>query len=138
MIKYHDQFFYQSLNALDWFGSWAWMIIRYKLKKGEGKLEAYNPEVGSRSFTQIGDMASPRWYNPFKSESDFLEAFATLQSRVEELYKERGLHKVEGTSQVNNEGGQPLSSFIFSSSFETSLSSSLFTSFFFVSASISS
>jgi len=36
------------------------MHTRSRLKKGEGKLEVYNPEIGSRRSTRNKEMATPR------------------------------------------------------------------------------
>jgi hypothetical protein len=66
------------------------MLTRSRIKKGEGKLEVYNPKIGSRRSTQRGEMATPRKTNPFNSEEDFFEAFSLMKEMVEELYNERG------------------------------------------------
>jgi hypothetical protein len=71
-----------------WFVSW--MLTGYRLKNGEGKLEAYNPKIGSRRSTQRGDMDKPRKMNPFNYEEDFFEAFILMKEMVEEIYNERG------------------------------------------------
>jgi hypothetical protein len=67
------------------------MLTRDKHKRGEGKLESYNPEIGSRSFTRREEMASPRKIGPYESEDDFFNAFNQMKAMVEELYSERGL-----------------------------------------------
>jgi hypothetical protein len=66
------------------------MLTSSRLDKGEGKIEVYNPKIGSRRSTRKGDMATPRKTHPFNSEEDFFEEFALMKAMVEELYNERG------------------------------------------------
>jgi hypothetical protein len=83
------------------------MLTRDRLKRGEGQLEAFNPEIQRRSRKQ--EMASPRKLGPYASEDNFFEAFQLMKAMVEELYHERGQQRVpkveEGESSVRAEGG---------------------------------
>jgi hypothetical protein len=81
------------------------MLTRAKHKRGERKLESYNPEIGSRSFTQREEMASPRKIGPFEYEDEFFNSFNQMKAMVEELYSERGLRKGESSRQVKIEDG---------------------------------
>ena len=83
------------------------MLTRAKHKHGEGKLESYNPGIGSRSFIRREEMASPRKIGPYESEDDFFNAFNQMKAMVEELYSERGLQKGESSGQVKKEGDLP-------------------------------
>jgi len=84
-----------------------WMLTRAKHKCGEGKLESYNPDIGSRSFTLREEMDSPRKIGPFESEDDFFNAFNQMKQMVEELYSERALWKGECFGQVKKEDDIP-------------------------------
>jgi hypothetical protein len=83
------------------------MLNRSRIKKGEGQLENYNPEIGSRRRTQRGDMATPGRTNPFNFEKYFFKEFNLMKEMVEEIYNKRGQQRGEGTSQVNNEDDHP-------------------------------
>jgi hypothetical protein len=74
------------------------MLTRFKSKRGEGKIASYNPEIGSRSFTQRGKMASPRRLGPYDSKDDFFEAFNLMKVMVEGIYEDRKKAKGESTS----------------------------------------
>jgi hypothetical protein len=73
------------------------MLTRDKHKRGEGKLESYNPEIGSMRFTRRQEMDSIRKIGPYKYKDDFLNAFNHMNEMVEELYNERGLRKGESS-----------------------------------------
>jgi hypothetical protein len=62
------------------------MITRAKLKRGEGQLEDFNPEIQRRPRKR--EMSSLRKLGPFASEDDFFEAFQFMKAMVEELYHE--------------------------------------------------
>jgi hypothetical protein len=61
------------------------MLTRDKHKRGEDKLESYNPEIGSRRFTRREGVASPRKIVPYESKDDFLNAFNQMKTMVEEI-----------------------------------------------------
>ena len=83
------------------------MLTRAKIKREEGQLEAFNPEIQRRPHKQ--EMSSPRKLGPYASEDDFFEAFQLRKAMVEELYHERGQQRIskveEGESSVRAEGG---------------------------------
>jgi hypothetical protein len=83
------------------------MLTRAKLKRGEGQLEDFNPEIQRRPHKQ--EMSSPRKLGPYASEDDLFEEFKLMKSMVEELYHERGQRRIskveEGESSVRVEGG---------------------------------
>ena len=64
------------------------MLIRSRLERGEGEIEEFDPEIGSRRRK----MASPKGeeatsYMLF--EGEFLKAFMRIQTMVEDLYQDR-------------------------------------------------
>jgi len=67
------------------------MLTRSKQKHGEGKLEFYNPKIGSRRFTRREAMTSPRKIGPYEFEDDFFNAFNQTKAMVEDLYNKRRL-----------------------------------------------
>ena len=68
------------------------MLTRSKLKRGEGSLEEYNLEIGSRCA-----MALSKEGNPFDPGKTFLEAFMIMKTMVEEMYKDQKKAKEEST-----------------------------------------
>jgi hypothetical protein len=63
------------------------MLTRSKLQHGEGELEEFDPEIGSRR----GRMSSPKGeatVSSIPSEEEFLKAFTRMQTMVEELYQD--------------------------------------------------
>jgi hypothetical protein len=83
------------------------MLTRARLKRGEGKLASYNPEI-QRRFRKR-EMDSPRRLGPYEYEDDFFEAFQLMKAMVEDLYHERGKQRIqnveEGESSVKAKGG---------------------------------
>ena len=72
------------------------MLIRSRLKVGEGELVEGDPEIGSRrTFSRT--MSSPRGEEeghtkqgkPVMSETEFLEAFMSMKAMMELLLEER-------------------------------------------------
>ena len=59
-----------------------WMLTRYRLRYGEGELEEFGPEIGSRR----GKMASPKWEEVVSSipcEGEFLKSSMRMKTMVE-------------------------------------------------------
>jgi hypothetical protein len=69
------------------------MLTGSKYKQGEGKLASYNTEIGSRSFTRRGEMASTRRLGPYDSEDDFFKAFNLMKAMVEEINEDQNKSK---------------------------------------------
>jgi hypothetical protein len=64
-----------------------WMLMREKIKRGEGQLEALDINIQRRPYKQ--EMSSPRKFGHYKTEDDLFEAFKLMQAMVEDLYHER-------------------------------------------------
>ena len=82
------------------------MLTRSMLQRGEGELEDFDPEIGSRR----GKMASPKGEEGTSSisfEGEFLKAFMRMQTMVEELYQDRKRGEQGGPSHTKGkkEGG---------------------------------
>ena len=82
------------------------MLTRSKLKQGEGKLEKFHLEIGSRR----GKMASPtkeEGVSSFPNEGEFIKAFMKMQAMVEELYQDRrkGEHGSSSKDKGKAQGG---------------------------------
>ena len=77
------------------------MLTRSKLQRGEGELEKFDPEIGSRR----GRMSSPKEEAAASSISyaeEFLKGFMRMQMMVEELYQDWKKREQGGPS--NTEG----------------------------------
>ena len=64
------------------------MLTTSRLQRGEGELEEFDPEIGSRR----GKTSSPKGEgvaSSIPSEGEFLKAFMRMQTMVEELYQYR-------------------------------------------------
>ena len=83
------------------------MLTRAKHKHGKGKLQSYNPKIGSRRFNRTKEIDSPWKIGPYESKDDFFNAFNHMKEMVEDLYSERGLWKGESYAQVNKEDDLP-------------------------------
>ena len=62
------------------------MLTRSRLQQGEGELEEFDPEIGSRRG-KILKGEEVVYSIPF--EGDFLKAFMRMQTIIEELYQDR-------------------------------------------------
>ena len=63
------------------------MLTRSRIHPGEGDLEEFDPEIGSRR----GRMASPKGEevtSSISSEGELLKAFMRMQTMVEDLYQD--------------------------------------------------
>jgi hypothetical protein len=77
------------------------MLTRSKLQRGEGELEEFDPEIGSRR----GRMSSPKGEeaaSSIPSEGEFLKAFMRMQTMVEELYQDRKKGEQGGPSHTED------------------------------------
>ena len=75
------------------------MLTRSRLQRGEGELEEFDSEIGSRR----GKMYSPKGEEvsySIPSEGEFLKAFMRMQTMVEELYQDRKRGEQGGPSHV--------------------------------------
>ena len=88
------------------------MLTRLRLKHSEGELVEGDPEIGSkRTFSRT--MSSPQgeeeghteWEKPVISETEFLEAFMSMEAMMEILLDERAERKKkeEGSSSRDAE-----------------------------------
>ena len=76
------------------------MLTRSKLQCGEGELEEFDPEIGSRRgriFSPKGEEASSI---PF--EGEFLKDFMRMQTMVEELYQDRNKGEQGGPYHIED------------------------------------
>lgn len=62
------------------------MLTRIKIKRGEGVLEEFNPEIGSRSRRVF---PKQRMENPYEIYKAFFEVFLSLKAMVEEMYEDQ-------------------------------------------------
>jgi hypothetical protein len=77
------------------------MLTRSKLQHGEGELEEFDPEIGSRR----GRMSSPKGEeeaSSVPSEGEFLKDFMRMQTMVEELYQDRKKGEQGGQSHTED------------------------------------
>jgi len=77
------------------------ILTRSKLQRGEGELEEFDPEIGSRR----GRMSSPKGEattSSIPSKEEFLKSFMRIQMMVEELYQDR--KKGEQSGPYNTKG----------------------------------
>jgi hypothetical protein len=56
------------------------MLTRARLKRGEGKLASYNPEI--QRILHKREMDSPRRLCTYEYEDDFFEEFKLMQAMV--------------------------------------------------------
>jgi hypothetical protein len=77
------------------------MLTRSKLKRGEGSLEEYNLEIGTRCTFQQQAMELEKEENLTEYKRSFQQDFFDMKSMVEELYREQRKNG-EGPSQVKN------------------------------------
>ena len=84
------------------------MLTRSKLQLGEGELEEFDPEIGSRRER----MSSPKGEeaaSSIPSKGEFLKAFMRMQTMVEELYQDWKKGEQGGPSNTEGkreEGGE--------------------------------
>jgi hypothetical protein len=76
------------------------MLTRSKSKRGEGKFAIYNPQIGSRRFTQKKEMEHEDVL--FEADKEFRSIFLELTNMVKELWED--LERRRGTPH-QNEGG---------------------------------
>jgi hypothetical protein len=77
------------------------MLTRSKLQHGEGELQEFDPEIGSRR----GRMSSPKGEevaSSIPSEGEFLKAFLRMKTMVEELYQDRKKGEQVGPSHTKD------------------------------------
>ena len=75
------------------------MLTRSRLQCGDGELEEFDLEIGSRR----GRMASPKREDTTSSipyEGGFLKAFMRMQTMVEDLYQDRKRGEQGGPSHT--------------------------------------
>ena len=63
------------------------MLTRSKLKHGEGELEEFDPEIGSRR-RKMTSLKGEEAASSIPSEGEFLKAFMRMQTMVEDLYQD--------------------------------------------------
>ena len=64
------------------------MLTRSKLQHGEGELEEFDPEIGSRKG-RMSSLKGEEAASSIPSEGEFLKSFMRMQTMVEELYQYR-------------------------------------------------
>ena len=77
------------------------MLTRSKLQRGEGELEEFDPQIGSRR----GRMSSPKGEeaaSSIPSEGEFLKSFMRMQTMVQELYQDRKKGEQGGPSHTED------------------------------------
>ena len=80
------------------------MLTRSRLQRGEGELEEFDLEIGSRR----GKMSSPKGEeatSSIPSKGEFLKDFMRMQTMVEELYQNRKRGEQGGPSHVEGKKG---------------------------------
>ena len=76
---------------------WVWILIRAKLKAGEGELEPFNPNIGC--VTQRKKMEDEDF--GIEDEKAFLNDFYHMENSVENLFPEsQGILEKEGMKKV--------------------------------------
>ena len=75
------------------------MLTRSKIQCGEGELEEFNPEIGSRKG-KMSSWKGEETTSPIPSEGEFLKSFMRMQAMVEELYQDRKKGEQGGQSHA--------------------------------------
>ena len=74
-------------------------VTRSRVQHGEGELEEFDPEIGSRR----GRMDSPKGEDAtssIPSEGEFLKAFMMMQTMVEDIYQDQKKGEQGGPSHL--------------------------------------
>ena len=73
------------------------MLTRSKLKRGEGKLEEIDPEIGSKKSAHRKAMDSHGGEGNLETKDEFKNTFMDLKMMVEELCRNRMEKKMIGS-----------------------------------------